>query len=316
MPGKKAYLGLPEWAVLEPRPAPLRPVLLPKPVRVPERPPWPWIEVEYPSEDGEPMATNDLQWDAIVDVGKPLKMHFAAFGDIYVSSDLLVYYDQGNPNTAVAPDVFVAFGVPKRVRKSYRLWQERRVPDFVLEVASDSTAEDDATEKKDLYEELGVREYWMYDPQGDLHDPRLRGYVLVGREYQELPARALAGNGLAIRSEVLKLELRLEEGRLRLWDPAGQRYLLTPEEEKAARETEAARRQEEVEARQLAEARAKEEARTRRLAEARANEEARTRQLAEARANEEARARQALEARVAELEAALRESRQPGGSAD
>lgn len=288
MPGKRAYLGLPEWAVLEPRPAPLRPVLLPKPVRVPERPPWPWIEVEYPSEDGEPMATNDRQWDAIVDAGKPLKMHFAAFGDVYVGSDLLIYCDQGNPNTAVALDVFVAFGVPKRFRKSYRLWQERKMPDFVLEVASDSTVEDDVAEEKDLYEELGVRECWMYDPQGDLLDPPLQGYGLVGREYQELPARALAGSGLAIRCEALKLELRLEEGRLRLWDPAGQRYLLTHDEEKAAREAEAARRQEKAEARQLA----------------------------EARANEEARARKALEARVAELEAALRESRQPGGSAD
>ena len=302
MPGKKAYLGLPEWAVLEPRPAPLRSVLLPKPVRVPERPPWPWIEVEYPSEDGEPMAADDWQWDAIVDTAKPLKLHFAAVGDVYVGSDLLIYYDQGNPNTAVAPDVFVTFGVPKRRRNSYQLWQERRVPDFVLEVASDSTADDNATEKKDLYEELGVREYWMYDPQGHLHYPRLQGYGLAGREYQELPTRALAGNGLAVRCEALKLELRLEEGRLRLWDPAGQQYLLTPEEEKAARETEAARRQEEVEARQLAEARAKEEARTRRLAEARANEEAGT--------------LKALEVRVAELEAALRESRQPGGSAD
>lgn len=288
MPGKRAYLGLPEWAVLEPRPAPLRPVLLPKPVRVPERPPWPWIEVEYPSEDGEPMAADDWQWEAIVDTAKPLKMHFAAFGDVYVGSDLPIYYEQGNPNAAVAPEVFVTFGVPKRNRRSYRLWQERRVPDFVLEVASDSTADDDATEKKDLYEELGVREYWMYDPQGHLHDPRLQGYGLAGREYQELPARALAGSGLAIRCEALKLELRLEEGRLRLWDPAGQRYLWTHDEEKAARESEAARKQEEAEARRLA----------------------------EARANEEARARQALEARVAELEAALRESRQPTGSAD
>ena len=255
MSGKKAYLGLPEWAVVEPRPAPLRPVLLPQPVRVPERPPWPWIEVEYPSEDGEPMATNDWQWDAIVDAGKPLKMHFAAFGDVYVGSDLLIYYDQGNPNSAVAPDVFVAFGVPKQFRKSYRLWQERKVPDFVLEVASDSTVEDDVTEKKDLYEELGVQEYWMYDPQGNLLDPRLQGNGLVGREYEELPTRALASNGLAIRSKVLKLELRLEEGRLRLWDPAGLRYLLTHDEEKAAREAAEDRAEAETRKRQALEKR-------------------------------------------------------------
>ena len=241
MSGKKAYLALPEWAILEPSPAPLRPVLLPKPVRVPERPPWPWIEVEYPSEDGEPMATNDWQWDAIYDAGKPLKIHFATLGDVYVGSDLLVYYDRGNPNTAVAPDVFVAFGVPKRHRKSYRLWQERRVPDFVLKVASESTVEDDVTKKKDLYEELAVREYWMYDPEGHLLDPRLQGYGLIEREYHELPARELTDDWLAVRSEVLQLELRLEEGRLRLWNPAEQRYLQTLEESERANKVAAAR---------------------------------------------------------------------------
>ena len=255
MSGKKAYLGLPEWAVVEPRPAPLRPVLLPQPVRVPERPPWPWIEVEYPSEDGEPMANDAWQWNGIVDTAKPLKMHFATLGDVYVGSALLIYYDQGNPNSAVAPDVFVTFGVPKRNRYSYQFWQERKVPEFVLEVASDSTVEDDATVTKDLYEELGVQEYWMYDPQGNLLDPRLQGYGLVRREYEELPIRALASNGLAIRSEVLKLELRLEEGRLRLWDPAGLRYLLTQDEEKAAREAAEDRAEAETRKRQALEKR-------------------------------------------------------------
>ena len=255
MSGKKAYLGLPERTVLEPSLAPFRPILPRKPVRATMHPPWPWIDVEYPSEDGEPMANDDGQWNGIVDTAKPLKMHFATLGDVYVGSALLIYYDQGNPNSAVAPDVFVTFGVPKRNRHSYQFWQERKVPDFVLAVASDSTVEDDATVTKDLYEELGVQEYWMYDPQGNLLDPRLQGNGLVGREYEELPTRALDSNELAIRSKVLKLELRLEEGRLRLWDPAGQRYLLTHDEEKAAREAAEDRAEAETRKRQALEKR-------------------------------------------------------------
>lgn len=74
----------------------------------------------------------------------------------------------------------------------------------------------------------------MCDPEGPLLDPRLQGYGPIEREYQESPARELPGDWLAVRNEVLQLELRLEEGRLRLRDPAEQRYLRTLEESEMA----------------------------------------------------------------------------------
>ena len=55
---------------------------------------------------------------------------------MYVSGDLLIYYEEGNPRVAVAPDVFVVFGVEDRMRMSYKVWEEGKGPDFVLEVAS------------------------------------------------------------------------------------------------------------------------------------------------------------------------------------
>ena len=331
MPDKKAYQAPPPPAVLEaepvrPPPQPTKPWTRTQAEPLPlQAPAWPWIECEYPDWDGEPMSDNGWQGRAMDETHLPLAEHFASAEDVFIAKDLLLYFQEDNPNRAVAPDVFLVRGVSADLRSSYKLWEEGQPPDFVLEVASKSTVKRDVTDKRDLYAQMGVREYWLYDPKGKLHWPRLKGYVLARGEYRALPTRDLAGGGLAIESWVLGLELRFEDDRLRLWDPTEQRYLLTMKEEKAARrlaearaDAEAQARQQEAQARQLAEARADTEAQARHLAEARADAEAQARQLAEARIEEEARARQALEDRIAELEseAARGESQTPHGSTD
>ena len=279
MPDRKAYQRLP--AVVEPLPVPPppRPEWPPEPrlERRPARlgPPWPWV-VEYPDEDGEPMADNEWQGRTMDAIFYALDGRFQSDPDVHVAKDLLVYYDEGNPNQALAPDVFVVRGVAPGFRASYRIWEERRPPAFVLEVASRSTAKKDATKKKDLYERWGVREYWLFDPRGGLHEPRLQGFVWVEGKYRGLPDRELASGGLAVSSWLLGLELRLEEGRLRLWDVEAERYLATPDEDREGREA----------------------------AEERAAAEATARRAAESRA-------QAAEARLAELEAALQQPRDP-----
>ncbi|MCI8681479.1 MAG: Uma2 family endonuclease [Lachnospiraceae bacterium] len=42
------------------------------------------------------------------------------------------------------------------------------VPKFVAETLSHSTAKRDRTEKKDIYEQAGVEEYWIVSPQGSV----------------------------------------------------------------------------------------------------------------------------------------------------
>ena len=284
------------------------------------------VEVEYPSSDGKPLAENDPQFAAILYGVGALRVRYAARSDVYVSGDLLIYYEEGNPRASVAPDVFVAFGVEDRVRMSYRVWEEGKGPDFVLEVASPSTWREDVGRKRVVYEELGVKEYWLYDPTEEHLKAALWGYRLVGEGYERQPLVESVDGTQSLYSETLGLDLWAKGRKMRFHDPETGLDLLSYDEEHAARqaaegraEQEAAARQQEAAARRNAESRAGREATARRNAETRAEREATARQQeaaarrsAEVRAEREAAARQqetavrqAAEARVAELEALL-----------
>jgi hypothetical protein len=93
---------------------------------------------------------------------------------------------------------------------------------------------------------LGVHEYFLYDPLGEYLRPPLQGYRLQEGEYQRLLPEAEGG----FVSQVLCLELRLENGRLRVFNPATGERLLTPAEAMVARRTEAVARRAEADARQ------------------------------------------------------------------
>ena len=284
------------------------------------------------------MADNTRQAQAMIEFGAMLKRHYRDRDDVFYAVDLLVYYSEPDPEAKVAPDALVALGLPAGDRDSYKVWVEGKVPDFVLEVASPSTAAKDRKEKKALYRRLGVGEYWLYDPTGGLHKPRLRGFRLTAAgRYAELVGRRGPGKALAFASPCLGLELHFDGERLRMWDPAEGTYILSILELDAAWREALERLEAEAEARQAAEQLAaietqarRKETQARRKAEQRAQtealargEEARARQAAESRAQVaedrareaeersqiEARARQAAEDRVAELEAKLKSSK-------
>ena len=254
--------------------------------------------VDYPSSDGRPMAESDFQRIPLTYAVDRLRCHFRNHAEVYVSGNLLLYFEEGNPGARVAPDVFVVFGVRNVERSSYRLWEESKSPGFVLEITSRATWREDQTSKRELYRRLGVQEYWHYDPTRDYLEPPLQGLDLVDGAYERLPGRELADGTLALRSEVLGLELRLAGRRMRFHDPqTGEDLLDLTETEDRLREIEDQRRKIEDQ-RRKAEARVEQEAACRR--------EAAARQAAETRIQQEAAARQAVEARVAELEALLR----------
>lgn len=194
------------------------------------------IQIEYPDTDGLPMAESDFQRQYLSYAVEVLRIYFQNHADVYVSGNLFIYYEQGNPKAVVAPDVFVVFGVAKRDRFSYKLWvEENKAPNFILEITSKSTLSEDQGVKRGLYAFLGVEEYFQYDPTGDYLDPQLKGSRLVEGNYLPLPATVLPDGSFSLRSEVLKLELRLQAGSLRFYDPVSGEKLLTHQESEQAR---------------------------------------------------------------------------------
>ena len=202
--------------------------------------------MDYPDSDGLPMAENESQFWPILYVGSALDRYYQDREDVYVVGNLLVYYQKAPPGQpisaakSVSPDLMVVLGAPKHVRSSYVLWQEPKAPDFVLEIASASTYRSDRGEKRATYAGMGVSEYWQYDPVGSYLDPPLLGFRLVEGRYVPIPALALAGGLLALRSEVLGLELHLRPGApvreaLHFYDPVRGEYLRTYREEAQAR---------------------------------------------------------------------------------
>ena len=262
----------------------------------------------YPCSDGKPMSENMWQGRAILRAAGDLEV---ARPDALVAPDILVYPEQGNPRNRIAPDVLVAFGLGTHNRSTYLVWKEGKPPDWVLEVASPSTVGRDLDAKRRIYAEMGVPEYWQFDPQGGLFPlgaPRLRGLTLVDGEYEPLPARLERGVR-TIRSPVLGLDLRAEGALIRFRNPSTGEDVRHQGESEAAAIEQAARARTEAARRKSAEALAQREAAARETAEALAKQEAAARRTAEAHSRREAAARAVAEARVAELEAALHLSR-------
>jgi Uma2 family endonuclease len=209
--------------------------------------------VHYPDSDGLPMADNDRQRKAMTNLIHALETRYAGEPDVYVSGNLFLYYREGDPGARIAPDVFVALGVGKGERRSYRIWEEGRVPVLAFEIASQEGWQELLDKKKDLYERIGVEEYIVFDPDGEFIQPRLQGFRLEKGRYWPIPLES----GGSLVSQTTRSKIQPEGTNLRLIDVAtGERYPWAEEEREARVEAEqqAAR---EVAARSDAEERAR-----------------------------------------------------------
>lgn len=177
-------------------------------------------EIFYPETDGKPMAETDKHRNLMVELIESLKNFYAEDSEIYVTGGLFLYYLEGVPQECVAPDVMVCFGVPKKERRIYKLWEEKIAPSVVIELASHSTYKNDREGKRDLYEFLGVKEYFIYNPEYPKTLPSLLAYRLQDREYQKISIEK--GR---IFSEVLGLELVDTGNTLRLFNPPTEKFL-------------------------------------------------------------------------------------------
>jgi Uma2 family endonuclease len=179
--------------------------------------------VYYPPADGVPMAETSLHIAAIIMLVQALEHFFRERPDVFIASDLFWYWEQGNPNARLAPDVMIIPGVGRQHRRSFRSWREGgAVPAAVVEMASKNTWREDLHDKYTEYQRRGVREYFLYDPEGRYLRPRLQPFRLEGGVYRRLPT---ARDG-SVRSE-LGFRLRGEGEMLRLIDGRTRTPILT-----------------------------------------------------------------------------------------
>ena len=194
-----------------------------------------------------------------------LDAHFRERPDVFVGGEGYLCRNTRDRSDWIKPDCVVAFGVdPDAIlaRNGYVIEEVGKPPDFVLEIASQSTGRADYTTKRDIYAGQGVGEYWRFDSTGgQFHDAALSGEVLTDGVYEPLPLRRGRDGVLRGHSPVLGLELHWDDGRLRIYDPAAGEYMpdmveARTQRDSAIRERDAAiyERNEEAEARRRAEA--------------------------------------------------------------
>ncbi len=205
--------------------------------------------IAYPETDGMPLPDGETQAPQYVRVLGIVTVHFRNVPGARVNGNTFIYYQEGNRNRRISPDCYVLLDMSPEAAESfernntYLLWEVGKAPDFVLEIGSESTADVDLGSKRDLYAELGVGEYWRYDPTGgEFYGDPLVGEYLVDGEYRPIPLNYESDGRVWGHSDTLNLDLWWDDCDLRFWDPVAERWLLSQEEEKERADTERAGR--------------------------------------------------------------------------
>jgi Uma2 family endonuclease len=205
-------------------------------------------KIIYPTGDGEPVAETFDHLYALLITLEVLRQYLAEQRATVLGNQFL-YYAQGFPKLRTAPDVMVIFNVEPGGRDNYKIWEEGEVPSVIFEITSAGTRNQDEGFKKTLYEQMGVQEYWQFDPKGEWIPEKLRGYRLHGETYEPIADS---------QSQPLQLRLSVEGKLIGFYRLDTGEKLLIPDElaENLRQETQA--RERETLARQQAEERAAE----------------------------------------------------------
>ncbi len=143
-------------------------------------------DIVLESEDGEKMDTgwHRLAMELLIACVVWL---YRARNDFYVGGNMFIYYseEQARNKDYRGPDFFYVNGVNREpIRKYWVVWQEGgKYPDVIIELMSPTTAQEDLTKKKDIYETIfRTHEYFCYDPE----EQRLGGWRLIDQRYQTI----------------------------------------------------------------------------------------------------------------------------------
>jgi Uma2 family endonuclease len=171
--------------------------------------------IEYPDDDGLPMADNSLQYHWIVTIQGNLAAVYRHETQVCVIGNMLWYPVEGHPEIRTAPDVMVVFGRPKIYRGSYKQWLEEGIaPQVVFEVLSPGNRPEEMDRKFGFYEEYGVEEYYLYDPDA---------VEMLGWQRTESRLQALVPMHNHI-SRRLGIRFDLSGEELAIYGPDGRRF--------------------------------------------------------------------------------------------
>ena len=180
----------------------------------------------FPLSDGKPMAENFTNQIQMIGLQLAVRQLLEAQGrtNAAIGGNQFLYYNPDNKRDNLSPDVYVALDVEPGGREAWFTWKEGKAPDIVFEIASWSTWRKDVSTaprgKLTLYGQLGVREYYVYDPTA-LAPPQLRAFALQGDgDEPRLEETRLLPNG-GVWSALLRAELRSAWVSATEWEPAG-----------------------------------------------------------------------------------------------
>ena len=186
----------------------------------------------YPESDGKPMAETDVHRKLL---NNTIDLLQNAFPDAYVSGNICLYYEKGNPKKMISPDALLCLSQSPHQKRTYRTWEEHAQLDLVMEFSSFSTQRIDHNKKKNLYQdELQVPYYVIFDP----HGVYLTTYERINGDYQLIEADEKGRCHLPD----LGLQVGIEDGNgLRLYDKNGTAILNSAEQGQQTAHNEAQR---------------------------------------------------------------------------
>ena len=169
-----------------------------------------------------------------------LARHFGSPETTLVTAELYITQvpHAGQAGSRRRPDLLVAFDAdpePYFASNGYVISEQGKPPEFVLEVASASTATEDLGVKREVYAAFGIPEYRRFDETGEHYGDRLVGERLVDGVFEPVEISNLAGDILQGHSDVLDLDIRWHDGRLEWHDPVTGPHIATFDNERAAR---------------------------------------------------------------------------------
>ena len=176
-------------------------------------------------EEPEPVEDGMRQSPFIHRIAHLLRERYEDSPDVFVSTGGYVSYDITNGNRRVAPDCYIAFDVDAAGiyanLPNFWIWEIGKAPDFVMEVASPSTAANDLGWKRELYQRLGIQEYWRFDPTGgNLYGQPIAGERLVAGQYEEYELQYGDEASVRAHSELLDVVFHWNGQEFDALDPA------------------------------------------------------------------------------------------------